>query len=244
MMGTLHLVGLGPGDPAGLTQAASAALAAADVIVGYKRYIQLVRPLYPDKEYFATGMTHEVDRCTEALTLAAAGRAVALVCSGDPGIYGMASLVYELAEDFPEVAIVPVPGVTAATSGAALLGAPLGHDFAVISLSDRLTPWELIEWRLECAALGDLCLSLYNPSSHGRPDHLRRACAVLLRHRSPETPCGTARAIGRTGQATAVMTLAELAEVEADMLTTVFVGNSQTRLIGGRLVTPRGYPGV
>ena len=240
-MKTLTLVGMGPGDRAGMTFACDEALDAADVIVGYKRYIQLLQPLYPGKEYIASGMTHEADRCRAALKLADAGRRVALVSSGDAGVYGMAGLVFELAAGFPEVAITVVPGVTAASSGAALLGAPIGHDFAVISLSDRLTSWAVIEQRLDAAALADFCVVLYNPASRGRADYLARACDILLRHKPAATVCGLACRIGRAGEASTVTTLGELPGQAADMFTTVFVGNHSTCVIDGRMVTPRGY---
>ncbi|MDR2974709.1 MAG: precorrin-3B C(17)-methyltransferase [Propionibacteriaceae bacterium] len=240
-MKLLTLVGMGPGDHAGMTYAADEALRLADVIVGYKRYIQLIRPMYPDKEFVATGMTHEVDRCRQGLELAATDKRVALVSSGDAGVYAMGGLVYELSVDFPEVEITVVPGVTAATSGAALLGAPIGHDFAVISLSDRLTDWSTIEQRLDVAGQADFCVVLYNPSSRSRKNHLARARDILMRHKSGDTVCGLAQRIGRAGEASTVTTLARLRDEDADMFTTVFVGNHSTRVIKGRMVTPRGY---
>ncbi len=240
-MNVLTLVGMGPGDHAGMTFAADEALTAAEVIVGYKRYVQLLQPLYPDKEYVSTGMTREVDRCRDALELAANGKQVALVSSGDVGVYALAGLVYELSVDYPQVEIVVVPGVTAATSGAALLGAPIGHDFAVISLSDLLTDWAVIEQRLDAAAAADFCIALYNPASHKRADYLARASQILLRHKSPETVCGLAYRVGRSGEATALTTLGELHNATADMFTTVFIGNRATRVVNGRMVTPRGY---
>ena len=225
-----------------MTIEADETLSTSDIIVGYKRYIQLLQPMYPDKQYISTGMTHEMDRCREALEQASKGKRVSLVSSGDSGVYAMAGLVYELSEEFEDVDIRIVPGVTAATSGAALLGAPIGHDFAVISLSDRLTDWDLIEERLDAAARTDFCVVLYNPSSRTRANYLARACNVLLRHKSPETICGLASRIGREGESTRTTTLADLAQETADMFTTVFVGNRSTRLIGGKMVTPRGYP--
>ena len=227
-----------------MTARAEAALRASDVIVGYRTYVEFVRPLFPDKAYVSTGMRGEVERCRTALRLASEGRETAVVCSGDAGVYGMAGLVLELRGEAqaPEVEIVA--GLTAATAGAALLGAPLAHDFAVISLSDLLTPWEAIERRLACAAMGDFAVALYNPGSAQRRDALRRACEVLLRHASPDTVCGIARNIGRAGECARVMTLRELKDCEVDMSDTVFVGNSHTKLIDGRMVTPRGYRDV
>ena len=188
-------------------------------------------------------MRQETERCRWALETASGGKTVALVCSGDAGVYGMAGLVLQLGEDYPNTEIEVVPGITAALSGAAVLGAPLGHDFCVISLSDLLTPWEMIEKRLECAALGDFALCLYNPASKKRADYLRRACDILLRHKSSETLCGWVRNIGREGQESKVMSLLQLREEQVDMFTTVFVGSSTTTLCAGRLVTPRGYEG-
>lgn len=240
-MGKLYVVGIGPGDEENMTAAARAALDAAELLCGYSGYVELVRPLYPDKPVYATGMTGELARCQYCLERAAEGRTIALVCSGDAGVFGMAAPILELAPAFPGVEIEIVPGVTAALSGAALLGAPLGHDFCVVSLSDRLTDWAVIEKRLRCAARGDFALCLYNPASRGRPEHLRRASEILLEEKSPDTVCGLARNIGRERQSVRLLTLEELREAEADMFTTVFVGASATREILGRMVTPRGY---
>ena len=184
----VYVVGLGPGDPQFLTAQAQSALDTAEVLCGYTVYLELVRPFYPGKECYATGMTKEIDRCRWALETAQSGKSVALVCSGDAGVYGMASPVLELAEEYPEVTVEVIPGLTAALSGGAVLGAPLAHDFCVISLSDRLTPWEVIEKRLKAAAMGDFCVALYNPSSKGRPDYLARAVRILLENgKMPET---------------------------------------------------------
>jgi len=240
-MGKLYVVGLGPGGKNDMTYAAVAAMADADLLCGYGVYISLVRPLFPDKEVLTTPMTREVDRCRMALEAAVSGRTVALVCSGDAGVYGMASLVYQLSAELPPVEIEIVCGVTAALSGAAVLGAPLSHDFAVISLSDLLTPWEQIEKRLLLAAEGDFCIALYNPSSHKRRDYLRRACELMLRYKAAETRCGWVRNIGREGQESRVLTLGELKDETLDMFCTVFIGNAATQELGGKLVTPRGY---
>ena len=180
-MGKVQIVGIGPGNFENMTIRADRALAACDVIVGYPVYVDLVKDRYPGKELLATPMTQEARRCRMALELAAAGKTVCLVCSGDSGIYGMAALVYQLRGEAQEPEVEAIPGLTAACSGGALLGAPLTHDFAVVSLSDRLTPWETIEKRLLCAAEADLTIVLYNPASHGRPEHLHRACGILLR---------------------------------------------------------------
>ena len=239
---TVFVVGLGPGGGQFLTVQAQSALQQAEVLCGYTVYIDLVRPLYPEKECYATGMTRELDRCRWALDTARAGRDVALVCSGDAGVYGMASPLLELAEAYPDVDVEVVPGLTAALSGGAVLGAPLAHDFCVISLSDRLTPWEVIEKRLACAAQGDFCAALYNPSSKGRPDYLQKAVRILRANgKADDTVCGLVRNIGREGQSARVLTLAELENTPVDMFTTVYIGNSNTRALSGRMVTPRGY---
>ena len=238
----VFVVGLGPGGAQFLTAQAQSALQQAEVLCGYTVYLNLVRPLFPEKETYSTGMTKELDRCRWALETARAGRAVALVCSGDAGVYGMASPLLELALGYPDVTVEVVPGLTAALSGGAVLGAPLAHDFCVISLSDRLTPWEVIETRLACAARGDFALALYNPSSKGRPDYLQKAVRILRANgKTPETVCGIVRNIGREGQEKRVLTLAELEKTQVDMFTTVFIGNAATRELAGRMVTPRGY---
>lgn len=245
MADILYVVGLGPGDPQFLTAQAQSALEEAEVLCGYPVYLDLVRPYYPEKEYYATGMTKELDRCRWALETAHSGRTVALVCSGDAGVYGMASPLLELAEGCPDVTVEVVPGLTAALSGGAVLGAPLAHDFCVISLSDRLTPWAVIEKRLACAAAGDFSIALYNPSSRGRADYLQKAVHILLANgKGPQTVCGIVRSIGRAGETARLLPLAELENTPVDMSTTVFIGNAATRVLGGKMVTPRGYRGV
>lgn len=235
------VIGLGPGGGADLTGRARAALEGCELIVGYTAYIDLVKDDFPDKETLSTGMRREVDRCRAAVEAALTGKDVAVVCSGDSGVYGMAALIYEVAQEYDPIDIEVVPGITAACGGAAVLGAPLTHDFAVVSLSDLLTPWEKIEKRLAAAAEADFVLCLYNPASKSRPDYLKRACSILLRHKSPDTVCGWVRNIGRAGEEAHVLTLGELGDAPVDMFTTVFVGNSQTRVLGGKMVTPRGY---
>ena len=235
------VIGLGPGGGADLTGRARAALEGCDLIVGYTAYIELVRPDFPEKAVLSTGMRREVDRCRAAVEAALTGKDVAVVCSGDSGVYGMAGLVYEVAQEYDPIEIEVVPGITAACGGAAVLGAPLTHDFAVISLSDLLTPWEKIERRLSAAAQADFVICLYNPSSKSRPDYLQRACDILLRDKEADTVCGTVRNIGRAGEESQILTLAQLRDTQVDMFTTVFIGNSQTKVLGGKMVTPRGY---
>lgn len=240
-MKQLYVVGIGPGAYEQMTEEAAGILKQCDLIVGYTVYVELLRPHFSDKEFFATGMMQEIDRCREALKRADEGRLTAVVCSGDAGVYGMAGILLELGEEYPEVEISVIAGVTAALSGAAVLGAPIGHDFAVISLSDLLTPWELIERRLECSAMADFCICLYNPSSRHRKDYLQKACDIILKHKSPDTVCGYVRKIGRDGECSEILSLRRLRETQVDMFTTVFIGNSRTRQIGKKMVTPRGY---
>lgn len=240
-MNKLYVVGLGPGGASCMTQEAMDALREADILCGYTVYIDLVRELFPDKEFLTTPMTKELERCRLALSKAAEGKTTALLSSGDPGVYAMAGPVLSMQKDFPDVEIKILPGVTAALSGAAVLGAPLMHDFCVISLSDLLTPWEVIEKRLRAAALGDFVICIYNPASRKRPDHLKKACRILLETKSKETVCGLVRNIGRDSETYEILTLEELSGRQPDMFTTVFVGSSKTQVIDGRMVTPRGY---
>lgn len=237
----LYVIGIGPGGADQMTPRARAAIEASDIIAGYTTYIDLVRPLIGDREILQTPMKQEIDRCTRARDAALTGKTVAMICSGDAGVYGMAGLMHEVCAEYPQIDIEVVPGITAACAGAAVLGAPLIHDFAVISLSDLLTPWEKIEKRLDLAAQADFCICLYNPSSKKRADYLQKACDIMLKSKSLDTPCGYVQNIGRDGERGTVCTLAELRDTSVDMFTTVFVGNSQTRVIGGKLVTPRGY---
>ena len=239
-MNKIYVVGIGAGSYEGMTIGAVNVLNKADVIVGYTVYCDLLRPHFPDKEFLATPMMREVERCRIALEKASEGLVTAMVCSGDAGIYGMASPILEMAEEY-NVEVEVIAGVTAAASGAAVLGSPLSCDFAVISLSDLLTPMEKIEERLEGAAQGGLCIVLYNPSSKKRSDYLKHACEIVLKHRSGDTVCGIVRNIGREGEEMKLMTLSELADWQADMFTTVFIGNSATKEVNGRMVTPRGY---
>ena len=240
-MSKLIVAGIGSGDPDTMTVAVDNVLKSADIIIGYNVYIDLVKDQYPGKEFLSTAMTKEVDRCRLALDSALKGKRTVLICSGDSGIYGMAALVYELRgeSETPEIEILP--GITAACSGASLLGAPLTHDFAVISLSDRLTCWETIENRLRLAAEAHFSIVLYNPASKSRPDHLKKACEILLNELPADRPCGIAKNIGRIGEHYQILSLEELSHADADMFSTIFIGNSMTRIINGKLVTPRGY---
>ena len=240
-MKQLYVVGIGPGAYEKMTGEAVAALKKCEAIAGYQVYIDLVKADFPDKQWIVTGMMHEKERCELAFASADSDVTTAIVCSGDAGVYGMAGIVLELSVNYPEVEVCVVPGVNAALAGAAVLGAPLGHDFAVVSLSDLLTPWEVIEKRLLGAAMADFVICLYNPSSKKRADYLEKACRILMEYKSPQTKCGYVRQIGRDGEDYQLCTLAELEEKKVDMFTTVFVGNASTKIIANRLVTPRGY---
>ncbi|MBQ6034994.1 MAG: precorrin-3B C(17)-methyltransferase [Ruminococcus sp.] len=239
----LYVVGIGAGSRDGMTIAAEKAIISSELIVGYTKYVELLREHFPEKKYSSTGMKQERERVEFALK-ESADKTVSLVCSGDPQLYGMAGLAYELSGSYPDVEIKVVSGVTAAFSGGAFLGSPLTHDFAVISLSDLLTPAEKIRKRLECAAECDMVIVLYNPSSKSRSDYLQKACDIVLKHRSGDTVCGYVRNIGREGEESRIMTLAELRNTAVDMFTTVYIGSSETKVIGGKMVTPRGYRNV
>lgn len=240
-MSKIYVVGIGPGAYDQMTGKAIRALKESDVIIGYTVYVDLVKDYFCDKEFLTTPMKKEVDRCKLAFEEAQKGKTVSMICSGDAGVYGMAGLMYEVGEQYPDVELCIIPGVTAATGGAAVLGAPLIHDFCLISLSDLLTPWEKIEKRLSCAAQADFVICLYNPSSKKRHDYLKKACEIMLEYKSEDTVCGIVSNIAREGETFQVMTLKELMATPVDMFTTVFVGNSQTKNIHGKMVTPRGY---
>lgn len=237
-------MGIGPGEYEQMTLKAIHALENSDVIIGYTVYVDLVRDHFPGKEFMTTPMKKEVDRCVIAFEEAQKGKTVSMICSGDAGVYGMAGLMYEVGVRYPDVELEIIPGVTAALGGGAVLGAPLIHDFCLISLSDLLTPWEKIEKRLLAASEADLSICLYNPSSKKRHDYLMKACDLMMQYKSPETVCGIVGNIAREGEFSRVMTLKELRDTQVDMFTTVFVGNSQTKEINGKMVTPRGYKGV
>ncbi len=240
----IYVVGLGPGGVNQVTPRAIGALEECDVITGYDVYIDLIKERFPHQRFVSTPMKREIERCHIAIQEALKGHNVAMVCSGDAGVYGMAGLMYEVAQQYEPVEIEVVPGITAACSGAAILGAPLIHDFAVVSLSDLLTPWELIAKRIDCAAMADFVICLYNPASKKRKDHLSKACEIILQHRGENTMAGYVQNIGREGEQGTVLTLGELKDSAVDMFTTVFIGNSQTKELGGKLVTPRGYRNV
>ena len=245
-MGKIFVVGMGPGNREQMTIQARDVLWQCDVIVGYTVYVELIKKAFPEKtfqqkEFLATPMMKEADRCRLVFEEAGKGKSVALVCSGDAGVYGLSGLILELSEQFPQVDIAMIPGTTAALTGAAVLGAPLIHDFALISLSDLMTPLAKIENRIRHAAQGDFVMVLYNPSSKKRGDYLQKACDWMLEYCSPDTVCGLVENIGREGERYELCTLKECRDKKVNMFTTVFIGNSQTRIINGKMVTPRGY---
>lgn len=241
-MKRIDVIGFGPGNYEYMTVEAIAALKEADVIVGYSTYIELVRKIFPDKRYLNTPMTREVERCRMALDEALKDQRVALVSSGDSGIYGMAGIMLQVVQAAEEdIPVHIIAGVTAASSGAAMLGAPLMNDFAVISLSDLMIPYEQIMKRVRCAAEGDFVISLYNPKSRKRQAHLEQATDIIMEYRAPETPVGLVHKIGRDEAYSEIVTLAELKDADVDMFTTVIIGNSMTYVREGRMITPRGY---
>lgn len=237
----IYIVGIGPGFMDYMIPKAKEAIVKSNVIVGYTTYIELISELIKDKEVLSTGMKGEVDRCRLALDEADKGNTVAVISSGDAGIYGMASLVYELSKDYSGIDIEVIPGITAATSAASILGSPLTNDFAVISLSDLLTPWEIIEKRLNSASAGDFVVCLYNPQSKKRADYLKKACEISLKYKSSDTLCGYVKNAMRENEELKICTLEELKNESVDMFTTVIIGNKATININGKLVTTRGY---
>lgn len=240
-MNKVYVIGMGPGAYEQMTVKAVRTLEKCDVIVGYTVYIELLKEYFPDKRYLTTSMRQEAARCRMAFEEAAKGAVTAMVCSGDAGIYGMAGLMYEIGEEYPEVAIEVIPGVTAALGGSAVLGAAVGHDVSLISLSDLLTPWELIEKKLRAAAQADFLIALYNPSSKKRKDYLARACDILLEYKEESIICGIVRNIAREEESMNILTLKELRNTEVDMFSTVYIGNKMTKIIKDKMVTPRGY---
>jgi precorrin-3B C17-methyltransferase len=241
--GRISVVGIGPGAIEYMTPKAKRELEDADIVVGYATYVKLIKyVIKPDTEVISGRMGREVERARIAVKYALENKHVVVISSGDPGVYGMAGVVLEVAAlENAQVPIEIVPGVTAATAAASRLGAPLVGDFAVISLSDLLTPWSVIEKRLKAAAEADFVIVLYNPQSLGRKEPMAKAHEILLRHRSPKTPVGIVRLAGRKGEETTIVALKDLMDAEIDMVATVIVGNSTTHLVNRRMVTPRGY---
>lgn len=239
VMSKIYVVGLGPGNMENMTFRACEVLEKSDVIIGYKTYIELVREQFSHKDLISSSMKKEVDRCMEVLEICRSGKTVSLISSGDAGIYGMAGIMLELAPKSVEIEVVP--GVTASTAAASIVGAPIMHDHASISLSDLLTDWELIKKRVELASEGDFVISLYNPKSHGRTTQIAEAREIMLRHKPAETPVAIVKNAKRDGESYVISTLGKMLETEIDMLTVVIVGNSKTFVKYGKIITPRGY---
>lgn len=238
----IYVIGIGPGKEEMMTVEAINILESCDVIIGYSVYLDLLGDRFKHIEKMHTPMKQEIRRCEMCFEEASKGKKVAMICSGDAGVYGMAAPMFEIGERYPDIELVIIPGVSAALSGAAVLGAPINHDFVVISLSDLLTPWETIEKRLMAAAMGDFSIVLYNPSSKKRADYLMKACDILLSNGcKEERACGYVENIGREGTSYKVLTLGELREEQVNMFTTVFIGNSKSYISNNRLITKRGY---
>lgn len=239
--GKIYVVGIGPGKKENMTFRAYEAMEKSDIIVGYKTYVDLVKEYYPRKEMKSSAMTKEVDRCTEVLELARQGKTVSLISSGDAGVYGMAGIMLEIADEDMEVEVIP--GITATNAAAAIAGAPIMHDYATISLSDLLTDWELIKKRLELAAQGDFVVSIYNPKSRGRVTQIEEAREIMMKYKPKSTPVAIVRNAGREDERYILTTLEEMLNHEIDMLTIVLIGNSNTFVKNWKIITPRGYEG-
>ena len=237
--GKIYVVGIGPGKKADMTFKAYEAMEKSDIIVGYKTYTDLVKEYFPETEIKSSSMMKEVDRCIEVLELAKSGKNVALISSGDAGVYGMAGIMLEIAND--EIEVEVIPGVTATNAAAAITGAPVMHDYVTISLSNLLTDWELIKKRLELAAQGDFVVSIYNPKSRGRVTQIEEAQKIMLKYKPKMTPVAIVRNARRENEEYVVTTLEEMTKHEIDMLTIVIIGNSNTYVKNGKIITPRGY---
>ena len=244
-MGKITVVGIGPGSLLDMTPRARQAIESAEVIAGYNTYIKLIEELLGDRKVIGTAMMQEIDRCKMAVAEAAEGRDTVVVSSGDAGVYGMAGLVLELVLQQPEDKRLEfggvIAGVSAVNAAASVLGAPLMHDFAVISLSDLLTPWETIEKRIEMAAQGDFVTALYNPKSKKRVENIERVREIMLQHRKADTPVGIVTAASREGEGKIISTLEDFTKQEINMFSLVIIGNSMTYVKDGYMITPRGY---
>jgi precorrin-3B C17-methyltransferase len=243
-MGKLYVVGIGPGSDDGMTIQAQTVLKNCDVIVGDTRYMKPIKQYTQDKEVYQTGMHGEVERCKKAVEIASGEKKVAVVSSGDSGVYGMAGLVLEIVEKDgynQTVDVEIIPGMTSGNSCAALLGAPLMHDYVTLSLSDWLTDMELIEKRLHCVGQGNFIVAIYNPKSKARPEIINKAQEILLQYKTPDTPVGIVKNAYRDGQSVEITTLKDMLNCDIDMLTTIIVGNSSTYVADGKMITPRGY---
>lgn len=238
-MGKIYVVGLGPGNKENMTFRAYDVLKNSDIIIGYKTYVDLIEGMFPDKKIIKSYMKKEVARCEETLKLALEGNIISLISSGDAGVYGMAGLMLEIANGQVEVEIVP--GITSANASASLGGAPIVHDSVNISLSNLLTDWELIKKRIDLASQGDFVITLYNPKSSGRPELINEARDIMLKYKRKDTPVLIARNVGREGENYDITTLSEMLDYEINMFSTVIIGNSNTKVVNNKMITPRGY---
>ena len=238
-MGKIYVVGLGPGNKENMTFRAYDVLKNSDIIIGYKTYVDLIEDMFPDKKIIKSYMKKEVARCEETLKLALEGNIISLISSGDAGVYGMAGLMLEIAGDQVEIEIVP--GITSANASASLGGAPIVHDSVNISLSNLLTDWELIKKRIDLASQGDFVITLYNPKSSGRPELINEARDIMLKYKRKDTPVLIARNVGREGENYDITTLDKMLDYEINMFSTVIIGNSNTKVVNNKMITPRGY---
>lgn len=238
-MTKIYVVGIGPGKKEDMTYRAYEALEKSDVIIGYKTYVDLIKEYFSEKELINSPMKKEVDRCMEVLEIAKSGKIVSLISSGDAGVYGMAGIMLEVVPKDIEVEIIP--GITAGNAAAAIVGAPLMHDYATISLSDLLTDWDLIKKRVDLASQGDFVITLYNPKSNGRTTQIAEAREIMMKHKSAETPVAIVRNAGREDESSVITNLEEMLNYDIDMLTLVIIGNSNTFVKNGKMITPRGY---
>lgn len=238
-MGKIYVVGLGPGNKENMTFRAYDVLKNSDIIIGYKTYVDLIEDMFPDKKIIKSYMKKEVARCEETLKLALEGNIISLISSGDAGVYGMAGLMLEIANGQVEVEIVP--GITSANASASLGGAPIVHDSVNISLSNLLTDWELIKKRIDLASQGDFVITLYNPKSSGRSELINEARDIMLKHKRKDTPVLIARNVGREGENYDITTLDKMLDYEINMFSTVIIGNSNTKVVNNKMITPRGY---
>ena len=239
--GKIYVVGIGPGKKADMTFKAYEKMKNSDIIVGYKTYTDLIKEYFPNTEIRSSSMMKEVDRCLEVLDLAKAGKNVALISSGDAGIYGMAGIMYEIINENDNIEVEVIAGVTATNAAAAIVGAPIMHDYVTISLSNLLTDWELIKKRLELSAQGDFIVSLYNPKSKGRTTQIAEAQKIMLKYKSKDTPVAIVRNAGRENEEYETTTLENMLDFEINMLTIVLIRNSNTYVKNGKIITPRGY---
>lgn len=239
-MGKIYVVGIGPGNKENMTFRAYETLKKSDIIIGYKTYISLVEDLFPEKLLIKSFMKKEIERCEETLKLAEEGKVVSLISSGDPGVYGMAGLMFEVAKN-SNIEIEVIPGVTSSNASASLGGAPIVHDSVNISLSNLLTDWEIIKKRIDLASQGDFVITLYNPKSKGREFLINEARDIMLKYKSKRTPVLIAKNVGRNGENIIITTLEEMLDYEIDMFSTIIIGNSNSFILKNKIITPRGY---